>query len=317
MKLRDILSFLAFAVIIAFSVSYLGSLGVRVQPPADRTSVTMTVPDINGLVAGSNVLLRGVPIGQVTKLTTSTEGSTVDFYFEDRYRIPVDSDVRLDNLSALGESYIGLLPRSEGGPLIQNHQRIDTQRVIQPPSISELTTSVVRVLNQLDPGELERIVNEADAALPDSTTVLPNLTHASQLLRDTASNMDGRGRQMLDNFQSLLRNAGFVGPALAAIGAQLPTIGAYLERAWLAFGVIVDQGGPGTERNFNNFLKRIQKFLDDRAPDIKVLTEALLPKMQGIAGALMNFDTGQILSNMLAAVPEDGAITLHVTIPDK
>jgi hypothetical protein len=45
------------------------------------------------------------------------------------------------------------------------------------------------------------------------------------------------------------------------------------------------------------------------------LGEALLPKLKGIAGALMNFDTGQILSNFLASVPPDGAITLHVTIP--
>jgi hypothetical protein len=37
--------------------------------------------------------------------------------------------------------------------------------------------------------------------------------------------------------------------------------------------------------------------------------------MSGIAGSLMNFDSGRILSSMLAAVPEDGAITLHVTIP--
>jgi phospholipid/cholesterol/gamma-HCH transport system substrate-binding protein len=55
--------------------------------------------------------------------------------------------------------------------------------------------------------------------------------------------------------------------------------------------------------------------LDDNGGDFKVLGEALLPQLKGMGGALMNFNTGQILSNFLASVPTDGAITLHVTVP--
>ena len=60
---------------------------------------------------------------------------------------------------------------------------------------------------------------------------------------------------------------------------------------------------------------RIQKFLDDRAPDFKVIAETLMPSINGIAAAAMNVDTGQMLSNMLDAIPEDGTITLRVTTP--
>jgi len=48
-----------------------------------------------------------------------------------------------------------------------------------------------------------------------------------------------------------------------------------------------------------------------------VISQALLPQFQGIGGALMNFDSAQILSNALSDIPEEGAITLHVTIPDQ
>jgi hypothetical protein len=68
---------------------------------------------------------------------------------------------------------------------------------------------------------------------------------------------------------------------------------------------------------FQKFLARIQNFLDTRGPDVKVLTQALTPQVTGIGGALMNFDTGQILSNALSGIPEEGAITLRVTIPDR
>jgi phospholipid/cholesterol/gamma-HCH transport system substrate-binding protein len=315
MRIRDLLSFIAFGVIIAIAITYIGSLGVRIGPPSDSTNLSMDIPDINSLVVGSNVLLRGVPVGKISNIEASVEGAIVDFYIDDGFQVPVDSDVRLENLSALGESYIGLVPRSEGGPMLRDGQSIATESVMQPPSVAELATAVNRVLRQLDPGALERIIAEANAALPDPNTVLPNLSRASTLLRNTAADMHGRGRVLLDNFQTLLRNAEYVGPALADIAPPAREIGRNIQGSFRKIAPLVARGAPQTFVDFRTFLDRIQKLLDDRAPDIKVLSEAVLPKIQGIAGALMNFDTGQILANVLAAVPQDGAITLHVTIP--
>ena len=61
--------------------------------------------------------------------------------------------------------------------------------------------------------------------------------------------------------------------------------------------------------------QRIQKFLDDRGADLRVLGEATSANVTLIANALKNFDSSQILANLLATVPKDGAIDLHVAIP--
>ena len=74
MKVRDLLSLIAFGMIIAFAVGYIASLGVRIGPPSHRTNVSMKVADVNGLVVDSNVLLRGVPVGKVTKIASSVDG---------------------------------------------------------------------------------------------------------------------------------------------------------------------------------------------------------------------------------------------------
>lgn len=315
MKLKDVASFVAFAVMIVFAVSYIGSLGIRIGPPSDRTNVSMTVPDVNGLVVGSNVLLRGVPVGKVNDITSSVDHATIDFYVDGRYRVPVDSDVRLDNLSALGESYIGLMPRTPDGPMLHDGQRIATDRVIQPPSISELTTSVVRVVNQLDPEALRRVITEADTALPDPNIVLPNIAHASEVLNNTVADMHGRGRALLDNFQTLLRNADWLGPVLADLAPSVRQTGENLQHALFSSFKITYAGAPTTLYNTTTFLDRIVRFLDDNAGDLKVLGENLGPHVKSIAGALMNLDPSQILSNFLAEVPQNGAITLHVAIP--
>jgi phospholipid/cholesterol/gamma-HCH transport system substrate-binding protein len=315
-KLRYLVSFIAFGMIVAFCVYYVAALGVRVGPPEDRVTVTMRVPDVNGLVVDSNVLLRGVPIGKVTGIQTSLSGATIQFYIDKDYPVPVDSEVRLENLSALGESFIGLLPRVASGPVFHDGQQVTAENVTQPASISELSTSVVRVLNQLDPARLDRLVNETDAALPDPDAVLPNLARASVLLRNAVSSMDGRGAKVLDNFQTLLRNAGFVGPRIAEITPALYAFGPEIFGLFSSAKSLVDEtGSPEGIRNVGRLIARVQRFLDDRGPDLKVFADAFTPNIKGIAAAAMNVDTGQILSNMLAAYPEDGVVTLHVQTP--
>jgi hypothetical protein len=273
----------------------------------------MDVPDLNGLVVGSNVLLRGVPVGKVTATAASLQAATIDFYVDGRFRIPVDTEVRLENLSALGEAYIGLMPRSEGGPTMQSGQRFATEEVVQPPSVSELATSVTRVLSQMEPGALESVIGEADAALPDPNTVLPNLSRSTVLLNNTVEEMNGRGRLLLGNFQTLLTNAEWVSPILTNITPRVRDTGIYYQDFMKHVPIIAHRGEPHNVSNLNKLVARIQALLDDRGGDLKVVGEAFQPKLNMIAGSLMNFDTGQLLDNMLNTVPPDGAITLRVT----
>lgn len=309
--------FVAFTVMIASFLFYVAQLGVRLGPPEKRTNLSMDVADVNNLVIGSNVLLRGVPVGKVDRIETSISNATVHFYVDNKFTVPGDSTVRLENLSALGESYLELVPQGGGGPAFAEGQKIATESIVAPSSISELGATVVRTLRQLDPGQLQNVVDQADAALPDPYTVLPNLERAGRVLHNTVSGMNGQGRKALENLQSLLENAGFVGQLIASAGPPLKSLGPQLAKMWthaaLAFTLRNDM--PGAVYVFGKFLQRLQQFLDDRGADLRVLMEPMQPNLENIASALSNIDSSQILTNLLAATPEDGAIELHVTLP--
>jgi virulence factor Mce-like protein len=311
-RLRDVISFLAFGVIIAVVLFYFGTLGLRLSPPSDRIDLSMDVPDVNGLVAGSNVLLRGAPVGKVTSTTTSIDAATVGFYVDGDHEIPVDTEVRLENLSALGESYIELLPRSGSGEMLRDDQHISAESVVQPPSISELATSIVRVLHQLDPDALARIIGEAKTALPDPNVVLPNLSNASTKFNNMLNGLNGQGRELLSNFQALLHNAEWVNPSLTALTPDLLAIGVNGQDFFKHLPILFSRDEPETIQHLNNLVARFQTLIDERGGDLKILGEALQPKLNTIAGALMNFDSGQILDHFLQQVPADGAITLRV-----
>lgn len=311
--LRSIATAVAFAVIVVGALGYIAALGVRTGPPAARTELSMVVTNLNGLVTGSRVLLRGVPVGAVTAVHPTVEGVTVDFYVDAAHPIPADTVVRLDNLSALGEAVIGLFPRTADGPVLADGQRLNAEMVRRPMSIADLAIALGLLLQQADPERLSRIVTEADIALADPDAVLPNLSRAATLLHGEVSTLDGRGAELVDNIQILLRNAGFVGPALAEIGPQLGGIGANMQQVLGNAMNLVLAGSPENLERFTAYLNRIQAFFDTRAPDIKVLAETLLPNARAMSDALTHFDTARLLDNLLVGMPADGTITLHVT----
>lgn len=315
--LRATAVFVAFTAIVSAFLFYVAHLGVRIAPPENRTNLAMDVADANNLVVGSNVLLRGVPVGKVDRIESSISHATIHFYIDNKVRLPQDSLVRLENLSALGESYLELEPKNAGGPAYVDGQRIAEDSIVAPKSISELGATVVRTLKQLDPGQLQDVVNQADAALPDPYTVLPNLERAGKVLHNTTIGLNGQGRRALENLQSLLENAGFVGSVIAQAGPPLRDLGPQIALMWthgaVAFTLRNDM--PGDVYIFGKFMQRLQQFLDDRGADLRVLTEPLLPNVQAIASAVSNIDSSQVLTNLLAATPPDGAIELHVTLP--
>lgn len=315
MNKRVLVSFVAFALMIAFGIGTIYSYGVRLGPPSDRTNLTMDVADINGILVGSNVLLRGVPVGKVTDVRTSISDATIAFYVDGRFHIPVDSEVRLENLSALGESYIGFIPQVDDGPVLQDGQQIATERIVKPASISELAVTVARLLNQADSEALKRVLGELDVAFPDPNTVLPNLSRGAALVRNAVADLNGQGRALLDNFQTLLQNAEWLGPLLANNATSVQRMGVSTGQLFSGVEIQRPLGGADVSVKINILIDRLQKLLDDNGGDLKVLGEALQPHMNGIAGALLNFDTGQILANMLQSVPAEGAVTLHVRVP--
>ena len=116
----------------------------------------------------------------------------------------------------------------------------------------------------------------------------------------------------------LLQNADWVGPALAEAAPSIRNLGEPARDLWnKAVDIVLrDYAGAGSAYILGRFVRRVQQFLDDRGPEIRVLTEPLMANIKAIAAAVQTIDTGQVLANLLDAVPEDGAIELHVRIPE-
>ncbi|MDV7099764.1 MlaD family protein [Gordonia amicalis] len=185
----------------------------------------MVVPDTNGILVGSRVLMRGIEIGHVTGIAQVVEGVEVAWDYDADVQIPESSIFRLDNLSALGESYVAVMPDGKAGPFLSEGQRVDQRRVLVPTTFKELSQRLTVLLRQVDPTKVRRIVGEVDAGLPDGAEVLTSISRAGSLLAGELTEQSDAFVTLLSTLQPLIMSTGNVPAQLAATTPLVPRFG--------------------------------------------------------------------------------------------
>ena len=109
---------LAFVILSAVGIVYVAAsyLGFVDTVLGRGYTVQVALPASGGLFEGSEVTYRGVKIGTVETMTVTRAGVVVDVAVEEGTEIPLDSDVFVHNLSAVGEQYLDFEPADAGAP---------------------------------------------------------------------------------------------------------------------------------------------------------------------------------------------------------
>ena len=323
--MRTGLSVLAMLALMAVSILYLGSVGLSVTDNHGVRTANLELRETNGLVVGSRVLYRGVPVGKVTKVEPSVTGVAVEWNYKEKYTIPANSGFRVDNLSALGETYLGITPRGAGGPELSDGVRLAASSVEVPTTIDELSARFTRLLEQVNEKKVRTIIDEANTGLVPDRELLGDIANASALLEATIITTRGSLTELLDRFQPLLIKGAEVSDAMAAAGKPF---------AGFADGLalFVTEGGKSrpTSRDgkdgfivstyapdsLNNqagpLLTNIQRFLDRPAPDLKILGEAVSPAVTASAATLRTVDLGDLMRTALATAGDGNGLVVTV-----
>lgn len=86
-KLRRARSVLATALVLVAGVI----LAMRTADAAARTTVVAYFDNSNGVFAGDDVLIRGVPVGKIVKIEPQPLRAKISFWFDRKYRVPADA----------------------------------------------------------------------------------------------------------------------------------------------------------------------------------------------------------------------------------
>lgn len=136
--------FVSFGVVallvLALNVSNLGNFG-----SSNHYTVSANFENVSGLKERSAVMIAGVTIGRVSKITVDpvTFEAVVQINIDDQYNeLPIDSDAGIYTAGLLGEKYIGITPGGAEDFLQQDSEiRLTQSSIILEKLISQFLFS--------------------------------------------------------------------------------------------------------------------------------------------------------------------------------
>ncbi|MFD4405454.1 MlaD family protein [Nocardia sp. NPDC058499] len=319
MKGRPSISLLAIAAVLVFGVVYMtvGVLGF--DPRKSYLTADLHLDTSGGLGPNSPVLLDGVTVGNAEAVRTEPTGVVVQLKIDQRYRIPVSSDIHIEQLSALGEPYIEFATQAgaadDSGPYLENGQDIAGEQIRVPMSITALSTRAVDLLNQLNPDAVASLVGTFDTALAGTDPAMQTLQRASDLLAATLLSRTGTIRQLFADMQAMGANMDWLGPSLSTAGPQLGLFGTSLTKI-VEHGSVLSKKQP-VENYFTGdglvpFLENLTGLLNEIGPSLAPLAPALQPVVTDALNRTPHIDISALIGQALQSVDPDG--TLHFRI---
>lgn len=159
-----------------------------------RIGVIMQAPATGGLYQFSNVTYRGVEVGKVTNIRPTREGAEVTMSLKRSPRIPADLQANVRSVSAVGEQYVDLVPRTDGAPYLEDGATIAADDVSLPQAVGPMLDQMSSLVESIPTGKLGDLLDESFKALNGTGADLGALFDASGRL---AADMNAAGEDTL------------------------------------------------------------------------------------------------------------------------
>ncbi|MFF2551496.1 MlaD family protein [Nocardia sp. NPDC058058] len=304
-------------VLMAVSATLYLTYGVFGFRPGARTySLSVLLPSSGGLMQTSPVTLNGLQVGKVVTLAKSEGGVLARLSVKSDYRIGMDSQVTVANLSAVGEQYINFAPKSTAGPYFPDGGVVPSGQVVQPLTIARALGGVQSVLAQIDPEAINTILQGADVAIEDVGPSIEKLVDSGGMFATT----------LRQNRELIQRLVGFLaGAASESSGQKLELLRSSADRLGRTLlpelPVLLDQLIDITEESggqqvipFIALGQRLMAYLTTLigkgGPALEVLRPYLLDPVEN-----SYVDLNKTMDGLLAAFPDGKGFRVLVDIP--
>jgi phospholipid/cholesterol/gamma-HCH transport system substrate-binding protein len=196
------LQLLALVLVTVVGVGYVGFRYANLGAIFGATTypVTMRMADSGGIFTGADVTYRGVSVGRVGALTLTADGVDVQLDIErSAPEIPADVDAAVRNLSAIGEQYVDLAPRSSSGAQLESGSVIPVANVSTPVPVEDLVVSLDGFVRSVPLDSLRTVVDQLGVGFSNTGEPL-------QKLLDTTSEFSRAATEALPQTTALLRD---------------------------------------------------------------------------------------------------------------
>src|SRR5581483_5253936 len=147
-----------------------------------RMAVTLELPAAGGLYQFSNVTYRGVEVGKVTSVDLTRDGAKAKLSLNSSPKIPANLEADVRSISAVGEQYVDLRPRTDSGPYLHDGSVIAMRATTIPQDVGPMLDQVSSLVNSIPKDKLGALLAETFKAFNGAGYDLSSLADSASKL---------------------------------------------------------------------------------------------------------------------------------------
>ncbi len=253
-----------------------------------RYTVQMELPESGGLYGTGNVTYRGFEVGRVESVRLTDTGVQAVLSLKSGIDIPSDLKAEVHSQTAIGESYVELLPRNATSPPLKDGDVIRVANTSVPPDINALLSAANTALGAIPHDNLKTVVDESYAAVGGLGPELSRLViGTSDLATDARKNLDPL-LALIDQTQPVLDSQSHTSDAIAGWASHLATVTTELQTHDATIGGVIDQGGPALGE-MRELIERVQPTLPILLANLVSVSQVALTYQNDIEQLLVVF----------------------------
>ena len=263
---------------IASIVGILAMVFVYMQVPTllglGRMTVTMELPAAGGLYRFGNVTYRGVEVGKVTSVQLTRDGAKAVLSLNSSAKIPANLQADVRSISAVGEQFVDLRPRTDSGPYLHDGSVIAKRDTTIPQDVGPLLDQTSALINSIPKDKLSALLDESFKGFNGAGYDLGSLA-------DSSAKLSGDLNRVGDNTAALYNDSG---PLLDSQAETSDSI-----KTWARSLSGVTQQLVTDDAKFRTLLRKAPPAFDE----VSRLLEAIKPTLPVLLANLTTL--GQIL----------------------
>jgi phospholipid/cholesterol/gamma-HCH transport system substrate-binding protein len=193
---------------IASTVGIVAMAFVYLQVPlllgVGRITVKLELPAAGGLYRFANVTYRGVTIGKVTAVDLTDDGAEATMSLAARPRVPADLRADVRSMSAVGEQYVDLLPRSDTRGYLEDGSVIPASNASIPQPVGPMLDHVSALLGSIPKDRLSTLLNETFTGLNGAGDDLETIVNGTSTLAREFNGASDQSKALIDDAGPLL-----------------------------------------------------------------------------------------------------------------
>lgn len=225
-----------------------------------RMTVTLELPATGGLYRFSNVTYRGVQLGKVTAVGLTPTGAKATLSLSTSPKVPADLTAEVLSVSAVGEQYVDLRPKTNSPPYLHDGSVISVRDTTIPQPVAPMLEQVNAMVQSIPKAKLGQLLDESFEGFNGTGYDLGSLIDSSKTLSRDANGVVDRTRALTEDTGPLLDTQAHTTDSIRTWARSFAGISDVLVNNDSHFRTIL-QKGPDTANEASRLLEQIKPTL--------------------------------------------------------